>query len=73
MNVYILPYICIAEDRNSKFGPICRQEILRICKLMKLWIFDTETNQIQSRIYYDPVNVWITPENIEINISEIDS
>ena len=51
----------------------CRQEILRICKLMKLWIFDTKTNQIQSWIYYDPVNVWITPENIKINISEIDS
>ena len=51
----------------------CRREILRICELMKLRIFDTEMNQIQSRIYYNPANVCITPENIEINISEIDS
>ena len=51
----------------------CRREILRICELMKLRIFDTETNRIQSQIYYDPANVLITPENIEINISEIDS
>ena len=50
----------------------CRREILRICELMKLRIFDTETNRIQSQIYYDPANVCITPENIEINISEID-
>ena len=51
----------------------CRQEILRICELMKLRIFDTEMNRIQSRIYYNPANVCIMPENIEINISEIDS
>ena len=43
--------VCIAEIAH------CRQEILRICKLMKLRIFDTETNRIQSRIYYDPANV----------------
>ena len=63
---------------SSIYGPIfcsvhCRQEILQICELMKLRIFDTETNRIQSRIYYDPANIRIMPENIEINISEIDS
>ena len=64
--------LCIAEDHNSKFGPICRREFLRIYELMKLRIFDTETNWIQSQIYYDPANVCIMPKNIEINISEID-
>ena len=63
----------IAEDRNSKFGPICGQEILWIYELMKLRIFDIETNRNQWRIYYDPANISIITENIEINISEIDS
>ena len=60
----------IAEDHNSKFGPICWREFQRIYKLMKLQIFDAETNWIQSRIYHDPANIYIMPKNIKINISE---
>ena len=40
----------------------CRQEILRICKLMKLRIFDIETNRNQSRIYYNPANIYLCPK-----------
>ena len=76
------PTLPILSFTSPAFSPIlpalfthqrCRQEFLWICELMKLGIFDTETNWIQSRIYYDPANVCIMPENIEINISEIDS
>ena len=40
-----------AEVLNAYFQATeserCRREILRICELMKLRIFDTETNRIQ--------------------------
>ena len=54
--------VCLVDHSHREF---------LIYELMKLRIFDTETNQIQSRIYYNPANVCIMPENI--NISEIDS
>ena len=40
----------------------CRWEILRICKLMKLRIFDIETNRNQSQIYYNPANIYLCPK-----------
>ena len=43
----------------------CRQEILQICKLMKLRIFDIETNRNQSRIYYDPANIYLHPKTLK--------
>ena len=65
------PPVCYGTSQACLMGSAvrCRQEFLRICELMKLQIFDTERNRIQSQIYYNPANVCITPE---INISEID-
>ena len=50
------PWELCGKDADD-YWQRCRREILRICELMKLRIFDTKTNRIQSRIYYDPVNV----------------
>ena len=47
---------------SMKNGARCRREILRIRKLMKLWIFDIETNRNQWQIYSDPANIYLCPK-----------
>ena len=43
----------------------CRWEFLWMRELMKLRIFDTKMNRIQSRIYYDPANIYLHPKTLK--------
>ena len=48
--------------RSPSLSQCCGREILRIYELMKLRIFDIETNRNQSRIYSDPANIYLRPK-----------